>query len=50
MLVMEIKYKFKDTKKNHKEIQLLKQFVSNSDIFKGKRKSLYKKINRYKLK
>jgi len=50
MLVMEIKYKFKDPKKNNKEIQLLKKFVSSSDIFKGKRKKLYTKINKYKIK
>ena len=34
---------------NNREIQLLKDYISKSDLFNGEKKKLYKLINKYKL-
>lgn len=38
----------KVNKANNKDYELLKQFISKSVVFQGKKKKLYKKINKFK--
>lgn len=49
-LLLNLKYKFSNSKtKNNREIQLLKGYISKSDLFNGEKKKLYTMINKYKL-
>lgn len=49
-LVLNLKLKFgKSKSKNNKEIELLKSYISKSNLFNGEKKKIYSLINKYKL-
>jgi hypothetical protein len=49
-VLIRIKTKYNSNKlTTNKEIQLLKDYISKSDLFNGEKKKLYKLINKYKL-
>lgn len=50
-LCMQIKLKnLNDKQKNNKELNKLKDYIKNSDAFKGKKRKFIKIINSFKLK
>jgi len=49
-ILKEINLKFKTKEKYDNEIKYLKQYLKKTDVFKGKKKKIYKIINKDKKK
>lgn len=49
MILIDLKLNFKSSIKLNKELDKLKKYVKDSNLFNGKKKKIYTKINKYKI-